>query len=127
MIARLDRHDLAGSAFNHPHGRADGAGMIHTGWLGADGASIRRAGPADFVVSPLRWLATLLSAAAATVIGAVLMVVFAAAVAMSALLAAVLLAVSSLTRRRRRADDGIIEARQVGHAWVAYGWDQRPR
>ena len=127
MIARLDRHDLAGSAFNHAHGRADGADMIQTGWLHADGAPVRKAGPAAFLFAPLRWLATLLSAVAATVIGAVLMVVFAAAVAMSALLAAVLLAVSSLTRRRRRRDDGIIEARHVGHAWVAYGWDQRPR
>ena len=101
--------------------------MLQTGWLRADGAPVRRTGVAAFLFPLLRWCAALVSAVVATVIGAVLMVVFAAAVAVSALLAAVLLAVSSLTRRRRFRDDGIIEARNVGHAWVAYGWDQRPR
>ncbi|MEO6376915.1 MAG: hypothetical protein ABIO37_02720 [Caulobacteraceae bacterium] len=127
MIARLDRHDIASSAFNHAHGRADGAAMFQTGWLRADGAPVRRTGAVAFLLSLLRWCAALLSAVVVTIIGAVLMVVFAAAVAVSALLAAVLLTVSSLTRRRGRRDSGIIEARNVGHAWVAYGWDQRPR
>ena len=101
--------------------------MFQPAWLGSDEAPIRRTGVAAFLFPALRWCAALLSAVVATVIGAVFMVVFAVAVAVSALLAAVLLAVSSLTRRRSRRDDGIIEARQVGHAWVAYGWDQRPR
>lgn len=26
-----------------------------------------------------------------------------------------------------RAENGVIEARKVGHAWVAYGWDQNGR
>ena len=101
--------------------------MLQTGWLSANGTPVRRTGVAAFLLPLLRWCAALVSAVVATVIGAVLMVVFAAAVAVSALLAAVLLAVSSLTRRRGRRYDGVIEARNVGHAWVAYGWDQRPR
>lgn len=124
MIARLDRHDIAGSAFNPARDRADGRTMLQAGWIRADGTPARKAGGLLLV---LRAAAAVVSAAVATVIGAVLMVVFAAAVAVSALLAAVLLAVSTLTRRRGRREDGVIEMRNVGHAWVAYGWDQRPR
>lgn len=69
-------------------------------------------------------------AGVALVIGAVLAVVFAASVALVSLMAAALLSLAfGVMKARRaatvRADNGVIEARRVGHSWVAYGWDQR--
>lgn len=66
----------------------------------------------------------------ALVIGAVLALVFAASVALVSLMAAVLLSLAfGVMKARRaatvRASNGVIEARRVGHSWVAYGWDQR--
>ncbi|WP_333586579.1 hypothetical protein [Phenylobacterium sp.] len=76
-----------------------------------------------------------LAAAAAVVVGVVLAFVFAATVVViglmvSAVLALVALAVraSRIGRRRRagEADDGVIEAQNLGgHHWVAYGWNER--
>ncbi|MBX7248015.1 MAG: hypothetical protein K1X35_03080 [Caulobacteraceae bacterium] len=72
------------------------------------------------------------TAAVAMVIGAVLAVIAAAAVAFLAVVGSVLVFLTGLvlrTRRRTRATDDpqILEARKVGHAWVAYGWDQPAR
>lgn len=61
-------------------------------------------------------------------VGVLLTVAFAAALAVFTLLASVLIALFGLTWRmgRRQAPRGgpvILDARKVGHAWVAYGWD----
>ena len=70
--------------------------------------------------------------AVAVVIGAILALFAAAAVAILAVLGSALVFLTGLflrSRRRTRAGDDpqILEARKVGHAWVAYGWDQPAR
>lgn len=73
-----------------------------------------------------------LAAIAAMVVGAVLAVVFAASVVVIALMSSALLLLSGLAFRARRravrpAENGVIEARNLGgHHWVAYGWNERP-
>jgi hypothetical protein len=92
--------------------------MARTGWLESrfDGAGMTRIAAA-----------VALTCLAIVAIG--VMVVFAAAVALTAAIAGALIAVSSLFLRRRTAaaPAQLIEARKVGHAWVAYGLDQRAR
>ena len=71
------------------------------------------------------------AALAALVVGSVLAVVFAATVVVMAVIASALVGVSLLALRARRnvrahAAD-IIEARRVGHTWVAYGWNEPRR
>lgn len=67
----------------------------------------------------------------ALLVAAALAVVFAATVAVSAVIASVLIALASLAMRARRTvrvrstTPGVIEARRVGHTWVAYGWNER--
>ena len=62
---------------------------------------------------------------------AALAVVFAATVVVSAVIASALIALWALALRARRTvrvrsnTPGVIEARRVGHTWVAYGWDDR--
>lgn len=62
---------------------------------------------------------------------AALAVVFAATVVVSAVVASALIALSALALRARRTvrvrshTPGVIEARRVGHTWVAYGWNER--
>ncbi len=74
----------------------------------------------------------LVAAALAAAVGLVLAIVFAATIVVIGLMGSVLLALAGLAMKARRsakakaADDGVIEARQVGgHSWVAYGWDNR--
>lgn len=61
----------------------------------------------------------------------VLAVIFAATLAVSALVATVLIGLTALAMRARRtvrvrsSRSDIIEARRVGHTWVAYGWNER--
>ena len=81
----------------------------------------------------LAWLGGALATAAAVVVGAVLAVVFTATAVVIALMASALLALGTLAMRARRsvrsrpADNGVLEARNVGgHSWVAYGWNDRP-
>jgi len=85
--------------------------------------------------SPLRnlaWIAGALATSAAVVIGAVLAVVFAATVVVVGFIGSALFGVAAFAFRGRKtakapADDGLIEARNVGgHSWVAYGWNERP-
>ncbi|UAL12004.1 hypothetical protein [Caulobacter segnis] len=85
--------------------------------------------------SPLRnlaWIAGALATSAAVVIGAVLAVVFAATVVVVGFIGSALFGVAAFALRGRKpgkpqADDGLIEARNVGgHSWVAYGWNERP-
>ena len=60
-----------------------------------------------------------------------LAVVFAAAVAVTAVVASVLIALTAVAMRARRTvrvrsqTSDLIEARRVGHTWVAYGWNER--
>lgn len=70
---------------------------------------------------------------AAAAVGAVLTVVFAATLAVVAVLALALFGLFAVAVRGARrpvrvragADSDVIEARKVGHAWVAYGWDRQ--
>jgi hypothetical protein len=76
------------------------------------------------------WLGGLVAAAAAVTVGALLAVFAAAAVVVIALVATMLLFLTGLAYRARRAVDArqpVLEARRVGHAWVAYGWDRSVR
>lgn len=83
-------------------------------------------------------LFTAIGTAVAVAIGAVLAVFAAVAVAVLAVVGAVVvfltgMVLKSRLRRRTRqgdpaeADPQVLEARKVGHAWVAYGWDQPTR
>jgi hypothetical protein len=76
------------------------------------------------------WLGGLLAAAAALTVGALLAVIAATAVAVMAVVAAMLVFLTGLAFRARRAthsESPVLEARRVGHAWVAYGWDRPVR
>ena len=86
------------------------------------------------LLAPIVWLAGMVASAAALVFGAVLAIFTAAAVAVFALCAGVVVFFAGLAFRarrtgapRRRVDDGVIEARKVDGAWVAYGWDRQGR
>ncbi len=73
-----------------------------------------------------------LATAAAVAIGAVLAVFAAATVVVIAVMSSALLGLAGLAQRARRtaspkAEDGVLEARNLGgHHWVAYGWNDRP-
>ena len=76
-------------------------------------------------------LALLMAAlAAAGAVGLVLTLTAAAAIAVLTILVSALVALFSLAWRFRRrtpsraAEPGVIEARKVGHAWVAYGFNR---
>lgn len=76
------------------------------------------------------WLGGVVTAAAALAIGAVLAVFAAAAVAVLAVTTAVLVFLAGLALRARRSGGPggtVLQARRVGHAWVAYGWDRSVR
>ncbi len=70
-------------------------------------------------------------AMAAFLVAAALAVVFAATIVVSAVIASALIALSALAMRARRTArvrshvPDVIEARRVGHTWVAYGWNER--
>jgi membrane protein implicated in regulation of membrane protease activity len=76
----------------------------------------------------LSWIAAL-ATGAAVVVAAALTLVFAATLAVAAVLASVLFALYALALRSRRnaRRSEVIEARRVGHSWVAYGWNKRAR
>jgi hypothetical protein len=95
-----------------------------------------RADRRDPVRKVLAWLGGFLATGAALTIGAVLAVFTAAAVAVFALFASVLVFLAGLAFRARRtayaragtgAGGPVLEARKVGHSWVAYGWDRPSR
>ncbi len=76
----------------------------------------------------LRWLGGVAATIAAVTLAALLTVVFAATLAVMLVLSSALIGLYALTHSRRRSPQGVlIEARRVGHSWVAYGWDQSPR
>lgn len=73
------------------------------------------------------------TAGLAVAVGAVLALFAAVFVAALAVIGSVLVFLTGMVlRSRRRArpatgDAQVLEARKVGHAWVAYGWDQPAR
>jgi heme/copper-type cytochrome/quinol oxidase subunit 2 len=79
----------------------------------------------------LAWLGGFLATGAAVATAAFLAVFAAAAVAVIAVFVSVLVFLTGLAFRARRTAHarsrlpGVIEARKVGHSWVAYSWDQR--
>ena len=76
----------------------------------------------------LGWVTALASGLAVILVG-VLTLVFAATLAVAVVLAGALFALYALAvrakRGRREGGPVLIEARRVGHSWVAYGWDNR--
>ncbi|MGV9008769.1 hypothetical protein [Brevundimonas sp.] len=86
--------------------------------------------------APVLWLGGVIATVVAMAVGAMLAVFAAVAVAVFALVAAVLVFFAGLALRARRRvavrarrsdDEGVIEARKVDGAWVAYGWERTGR
>jgi len=79
----------------------------------------------------LAWLAGALATTAAVAVGAVLAIFFAATLAVIAVMGAATLWLAGLALRARRTahakDPSVIEARNVGGHWIAYGWDESGR
>jgi hypothetical protein len=79
----------------------------------------------------LAWLAGALATTAAVAVGAVLAIFFAATLAVIAVMGAATLWLAGLALRARRTahakDASVIEARNVGGHWIAYGWDESGR
>ena len=101
---------------------------------GAGGAAfhtLHRPHPAQIAVA---WVVGGLATIGAVILGSVLAVVFAATLAVILVAAAALLTFTAVAWRLRRArphrsaaEEGVVlNARKVGHSWVAYGWDQQP-
>ncbi len=88
-------------------------------------------GERSALLKALVWLGGFLATGLALAIGAVLTIIAAAAVAVIALVGSVVVFLMGLAFRARRRvyapSSQVIEARKVGHAWVAYGWDRTPR
>ena len=68
------------------------------------------------------------------IVGGVLALFFAATVVVMAVIATALFGATMLVLRARRTarvhagpDGAVIEARRVGHTWVAYGWNEPRR
>ena len=79
-------------------------------------------------------IAGAVAALAALGVAVVLAVVFAATVIVTAVIATALVGVTVLAMRARRTakvraarNPGVIDARRVGHTWVAYGWNEPRR
>lgn len=87
--------------------------------------------PRSGLMRALVWLGGFLATGLALAIGAILTVIAATAVALIALVGSVLVFLTGLALRARRrvytSPTQVLEARKVGHAWVAYGWDRTAR
>jgi len=79
----------------------------------------------------LAWLGGAVATTAAVAVGAVLAIFFAATIAVIAVMGAATLWLASLALRARRTagakTSSVIEARNVGGHWIAYGWDESGR
>ena len=97
-------------------------------WLSEQvGAAHSQSAPSNSLArAGLSWIAALVTGVG-VVVAAVLTLVFAATLAVAAMLAGVLFGLYALALRTRRPARGpvVIEARKVGHSWVAYGWNKR--
>ena len=85
--------------------------------------------PANWARTSLGWVVGGVATVATLAVGAVLAVAFAAALVAGLVLAAALLVLTAAAWRIRRpaaVEGPVIEARKVGHSWVAYGWRQQP-
>ena len=84
-----------------------------------------RGNPAQAAVA---WIVGGFATLGAVVLGSVLAVVFAATLAFALVVVAAALTFTAVAWRIRRSHAAVtspvIEARKVGHSWVAYGWDQ---
>jgi hypothetical protein len=72
-----------------------------------------------------------IAAGCAVVVAAVLALVFAASMVVIAVMASALIGFAAMAMRARRTaavrtggGSQYLEARKVGHSWVAYGWDR---
>ena len=88
-------------------------------------------GPAD-MGNVLARVAGAAAALIALAVAGVLALFFAATVVVMAVIASALIGVSMLAMRARRTARGragsdVIDARRVGHTWVAYGWNEPRR
>ena len=79
----------------------------------------------------LAWVAGALATTAAVAVGAVLAIFFAATLAVIAVMGAATLWLAGVALRARKTvhakDASVIEARNVGGHWIAYGWDENGR
>ena len=97
--------------------------MVRVSWNG------RRRNPA---IAGAAWLIGAVATLIAACVAVVLAVMFAATVALLAVFGGGLLAAWAMVWKMRRtpqlqraaAGPMILDARKVGHSWVAYGWDQ---
>ena len=86
-------------------------------------------------VAGVSWLVGAAVTLAAVTVSVILAMVFAATVAVAAIFGGGLIGLWALAVRMRRAPQlqrvstgpVILDARKVGHSWVAYGWDQSTR
>lgn len=98
----------------------------------AGGAEPARLGHRNPALTGAQWLAGAAVTLSAAFLAVVLAVVFAATIAVIAVVVGAALAVWAIGFRISRrpalqkaaARPVTLEARKVGHAWVAYGWDQ---
>ena len=106
--------------------------MVRTWGLDAADGTFRtpiRSNPAQAAVA---WIVGGFAMIGAAVLGSVLALVFAATLALVLVVAAAVLTFMAVAWRIRRLPAGqmaqeagpVIEARKVGHSWIAYGWDQ---
>jgi hypothetical protein len=79
----------------------------------------------------INWLGGFLAAGVALLVGLVLAVFAAAAMTLFAVVGSIFVFFTGMAlRARSRAavqQPTVLEARKVGHAWVAYGWDRNGR
>lgn len=107
--------------------------LVSKGWasFGSDpDAPAPHRRPRGFALASLSWIGGAIATAVAVTLAAVLTVVFAATLAVILVLTSALIAVCAFALRARRnakPQGVVIDARKVGHQWVAYGWDERPR
>jgi hypothetical protein len=107
--------------------------LVSKGWasFGADpDAPAPRPRRRGLAVTSLSWIGGAIATTVAVTLAAVLTVVFAATLAVILVLTSALIAVCAFAlraRRGRQPQGVVIDARKVGHSWVAYGWDERPR
>lgn len=95
-------------------------------WTTSDGGRLTGPTQRRGALSGLAGLAAMLVTSLVVVVGSVLAVIFAATLAVVMALATALLGLTALVWRvRRRPQPVHLEARRVGHTWVAYSWDAR--
>ncbi len=97
----------------------------------ADPIRLGRRNPA---LTGAHWLVGVAATLTAAVIATVLAIVFAATMAVITVVVGAVLAAWAVAHRlshgprvKAAAPPVTLEARKVGHAWVAYGWDQSAR